>query len=229
MRAVLRWAINPALYCGPECLSDWEPLLAPAGSAANIAFPVGNRADSEPRTESGRQLLDPQKAPDWTIIEGPQGPQWVYKGWHMVFVRRGSAPGSTQFDGADGRIWNTLKFVPPVPKVVAPPTIAAQFVKGAYILTDRDGRTLFTGHCTSDCDRWRPLRAPMASLAIGSWQVSQGDDGAQWTVSGQTVFASREDDPLSSAIRLIQISLLRLQTGRKRQNPQNARRASRGT
>ena len=59
------------------------------------------------------------------MIAGPAGPQWVYKGWHTVYVRNGDGCASTRFDGAENQTWNTLKFVPPMPVVEAPAGIRA--------------------------------------------------------------------------------------------------------
>ena len=93
--------------------ADYSPghtLTPPAGQSAAPAPSSGAAA-------SGSEFIQNQKAPDWTVIQGAQGPQWVYKGWHMVFVRKGEAPGSAAHEGDGNLSWNTMKFVPPVPKV----------------------------------------------------------------------------------------------------------------
>ena len=129
MRTLVRWSPDPAQFCQSECAANWEPMLAPAEAKPNVVFPrgFGNR----PRGNMNAVptgFIAPQTAPDWTIIAGPQGPQWVYKGWHMVFARKGEVPGQAGFDGADQRSWNTLKFVPPVPKLTTPANVAPVFV-----------------------------------------------------------------------------------------------------
>lgn len=86
MRTLLREGPNPALYCTGPCAELWAPLLAPADAKPNIIYPLNNSTSPD--------YVPNQKAPDWTVIAGPQGPQWVYKGWHMVFTRKGEAPGS---------------------------------------------------------------------------------------------------------------------------------------
>lgn len=193
MRNVLRWAPDPAQYCKDECAAQWEPLLAPEGSIANIEFPSrGGR-----NIEAAPGMTSPQKAPDWTVIAGPQGPQWVYKGWHLVFTRRGSEPRSTGFDGAGDLTWNTLKFVPPVPKVTAPDGIVPAYAGDAYALVDPEGRLLFTGKCGKDCADWTPLPGAMASRGLGSWKVNPSGDVPQWTWKGRPVFVSRGSDPES--------------------------------
>lgn len=190
MRTLLRWAPDPAQYCTGACAEEWEPLLAPADAVPNIEFPR-----SFQRRQPGSGMVDNQKAPDWTVIRGPQGPQWVYKGWHVVFTRKGSKRGSTEFEGAQDLTWNTLKFVPPVPQVTAPPGVQPKFVGGAYALVGRDDRVLFTGTCHSGCDNWKPLAAPMAGRGIGQWTVSRSGDTPQWALRGKPVFVTADGDP----------------------------------
>lgn len=191
MRTVLRWSPDAAQYCQAECQKDWEPLLAPAGTPVNIRFPRGGG----PNAAAGEGFVQPQRAPDWTVIAGPQGPQWVYKGWHMVYVRKGERRGSTAFDGAGGNIWNTLKFVPPVPRVAAPAGVQPQFAGGTYQLADANGRALFTGRCKPACEGWTPLTAGMAQSAMGEWTIDRMGDRPQWRYRGRPVFVSQEDDP----------------------------------
>lgn len=185
MRTVLRWAPDPALYCGEACQAEWEPLRAPANAVVNIRFP--GASGRSPDDFGGGRYLDNRRAPDWTVIAGPAGPQWVYKGWHMAFVRRGSQPGSTAFDGHDGMIWNTLKFVPPVPQVIAPAGIRSVFIEGRHVLSDSAGRALFTGRCAQPC-AWTPLAAPLASRGMGQWKVGRSADTAQWHFGALPVF-----------------------------------------
>ncbi|MET0586878.1 MAG: hypothetical protein ABWZ75_00010 [Novosphingobium sp.] len=197
MRTLVRWAPDPALYCKDECTDDWEPMLAPAGSQPNIAYPkgFGNRQRQAAPADGKPAMLQPEKAPDWTIIQGSQGPQWVYKGWHMVFIRKGEKRGSAQFDGAQDFTWNTLKFVPPVPKIEAPANVGTLLVDGQYALTDKDGRVLFTGKCKAGCGSWVPLSGGMASRGIGNWTIAHEGERPQWLYGGKPVFVSQEADP----------------------------------
>lgn len=213
MRTLKRFGPDPAQYCKDECARDWEPVLAEEGTKPNIAFPAGFsrliqqallsgkqfRPGGEPGTEvdeEGRTFYsNPQEAPDWTVIAGPQGPQWVYKGWHMVFTRKDEKPGSAKFEGAENMTWNTLKFVPPVPEIVAPKEVTTAFVDGAYVLADDEGRLLFTGRCHRECADWVPLVGGMMSREIGSWQVDLARDSPQWTYRGKPVFVSDSTDP----------------------------------
>ncbi len=195
MRTLIREGVDPAQHCIGDCAATWKPLLAPPGSEPTISFPrhYGKGIVELPRSASTTSAL-PLPA-DWGIIAGPQGPQWVYKNWHMVFVRRGDRPGSTAFDGAEEQTWNTLKFIPPIPKVIAPGNVQPIAVKGDYILADADGHALFTGSCAQSCAGWQPLGAGMASAAIGEWTVNTRGDAPQWLWRGKPVFVSQEDDP----------------------------------
>jgi len=221
MRTLARFAPDPAHFCKDFCAQDWKPVLAPAGSKANIAFPHGfsrliylgllsgrqfqsgggspeRRSASSQEDAAGDEKTfykDPQSAPDWTIIDGPQGPQWVYKGWHMVFVRKGEKPGSAAFEGHDNLTWNTLKFIPPVPEIQAPKRVAPKFVEGAYVLASDEGQLLFTGRCRKTCSEWEPFAAGMANRGIGEWQVDLTKDSPSWTYRGKPVFLSEATEP----------------------------------
>ncbi len=205
MRTVLRWSPDAALYCNDRC-ADWVPLLAPVDARPNIAFPRGLGAPPPPRGGTQRPpgppplpagYVSPQGAPDWTVIAGPQGPQWVYKGWHMVYVRKGDRPGSAAHDGESAQTWNTLKFVPPVPKIAAPAGVTALYANGSYALATREGRLLYTGSCAAPCTGWSPLAAPMAGGGLGEWSVSLAGDSPQWAWRGKPVYVSSEADPLT--------------------------------
>lgn len=198
MRTLLRWAPDPAQYCTGPCAEQWEPLLA-RGMQPNIRFPRSNR-DALPEG-----FVQPQKAPDWTVIAGPQGPQWVYKGWHMVYARKGDQPGSTAFDGAEELTWNTLKFVPPLPAPVAPGNVTTRLVDGAYALADGEGRVLFSGDCGNACAGWKPLAAGLASRGIGEWSVGRGGDVPQWLYRGKPVFVGEaaETDALPAGATIL--------------------------
>jgi len=217
MRTVKRWAPNPALYCKDACAQAWEPVLAAKDAKVNIAYPGDFGRQLRRALEAGKAFTpgsgggggqrrqeapsdpnffaDPQKAPDWTVIAGPQGPQWVYKGWHMVYTRRGDQPGSTAHDGEDAFTWNTLKFVPPVPSIVAPLTVRTVLRDGRYALADKDGRVLFTGACVDACIGWEPLAGGFASRGMGEWAISRAGERPQWTWRGKPVYVSRADDP----------------------------------
>lgn len=187
MRTLIRAGADASKYCQAACAERWEPVLAPAGTKPNVLFPQGFGS----RAPTPEGFIQNQKAPDWSIIEGPQGPQWVYKGWHMVFTRKGEAPGSAAHEGDENMVWNTLKFVPPVPKVTAPVSVSTAFVDGAYALVDAEGRLLFTGTCAQDCASWRPFAGGMASRGLGEWTVSRDGDRPQWLYRGKPAYIAQ--------------------------------------
>lgn len=191
MRTLLRWSPDPAQHCTGACAEKWEPLLAPADARPNIRYPKG----FGDRGAEAEGFVKPQEAPDWTVIAGPQGPQWVFKGWHMVFTRRGSPPGSTAHDGEDDHVWNTLKYVPPRPQLVGPAQVVPVFAGGDWLLADREGRILFTGQCRRDCADWLPLPAGMANRGLGRWRIDSRGDAPRWLYRGKGVFVSPEADP----------------------------------
>ena len=195
MRTVLRSGPDPTQYCTGECAKEWQPLLAPAGTRPNIRYPSGRPKPRDDETSGKPAFYTQAAAPDWTVIAGPAGPQWVYKGWHMAFTRRGGDVRSTAFDGAENHTWNTLKFVPPVPELVAPGNVKPAFVDGRYVLVSEDGRALFTGQCKPACTDWQPLPAGMASAPLGQWAVATDGDSPRWTYRGKPVFVSQLEDP----------------------------------
>ena len=212
LRTLLRWGPNPAAYCKDRC-DAWSPLLAPADTAIDIAYPKGFGEQLRNSIASGTPARppampvaiegappfysDPLKAPDWTVIAGPSGPQRVYKGWHMVYVRKGDGRASTRYDGAENLTWNTLKYAPGAPRVEAPGGVRAILADGAYVLADMSGHALFTGTCPAPCPAWKPLAGGMASAGSGAWQISNTGDRPQWTYRGRPVFISQEADPTS--------------------------------
>jgi predicted lipoprotein with Yx(FWY)xxD motif len=193
MRMVVRWSIDTTKYCQDRC-PEWEPLLAPAGTKPNLSTLRYRPGAPRAGTPSVRGTYSQTDAPDWTVVDGPAGPQYVYKGYNMVYVRKGDKPRSTQFEGADGQIWNTLKFIPPVPKLTAPGGVGSVFAKDAYLLTDKDGRLLYTGRCGKDCVGWEPLAAGAASQGLGDWTVDRTGDRPQWLYRGKSVFVASDDN-----------------------------------
>jgi predicted lipoprotein with Yx(FWY)xxD motif len=220
LRTLIARTANGLKYCSGPCLEEWEPFAAPAGSKTD------NSAAADPYNQilraqgqggqggqqggqgqqatgggggnnTGRSTGDAQNVPDWTVVDGPAGPQWAYKRWHLVFTHKGDKPGQTDKDGYDGYVWNTLKYVPPVPKLIAPTTVASALQSGSYVLTDKQGRVLFTGVCTKDC-RWVPLQAGAAGRGLGEWTVDRSGDTPQWMYRGKPVYVSQEDDPLQT-------------------------------
>jgi hypothetical protein len=109
----------------------------------------------------------------------------------MVFVRKGDTPGSAAYEGAENMVWNTLKYVPPVPKITGPVDVSTAFVDGAYALVDKEGRLLFTGSCGDACAGWHPFNGAFASRGVGEWAVSRDGDSPQWLYRGKPVFVAQ--------------------------------------
>lgn len=193
MRAATGRTGQPALYCSGDCLTQWEPLLAPRGAPIS---PLP-RAFGGPRQEA--PVVEPASAnSDWTVMEGPAGPQWVYKKVHLVFTRKDARPGSTEHDGADSYLWNSLKYLPPPPKLVAPPDVTARLADGAYVLADAQGNWLFSpksADCADPCG-WRPHSTGMARGSVGQWSVRQTADFAQWIYRGKPVYRAAPRQPV---------------------------------
>lgn len=193
MRAATARTGQPALYCSGDCLIQWEPLLAPRSAPIS---PVP-RAFGGPRQEVAA-TKPASDNPDWTVMEGPAGPQWVYKKVHLVFTRKDARPGSTEHDGADGYLWNSLKYLPPPPKLVAPPDVTARLADGAYVLADSQGNWLFSpksADCADPCG-WRPLSTGMARRSVGQWSVRQTAESAQWVYRGKPVYRADQRQPV---------------------------------
>jgi len=153
-------------YCAAVCLAVWTPLLAAAD-----AKPLG----------------------DWTVIAGPKGPQWAYKGNPVFSFNADSQPGDVKGDGYD-YLWSTLLYVPSKPVLVAPPSVAATPVKGENVLTDTGGRALFTATGTL-ASNFTPFAAAMASRSVGDWTILREGDVPQWAWRGKAVFVSHEPVP----------------------------------
>jgi predicted lipoprotein with Yx(FWY)xxD motif len=173
---------------------------AAAGASPGAAPAGGEDAERQQQLAAafGRGAAPPgmytqRDAPDWTIIDGPHGPQWVYKGYHMVYIRKGDPPRSTAYDGAEDKTWNTLKFIPPEPDVKAPNGVTPAWFDDKYLLTNKDGKVLFTGDCRSDCAGWTPLAAPLVSRGLGEWAVDRSAPRPQWLYRGKPVYVAADD------------------------------------
>ena len=171
-----------------------------AGGAPGAAAPgqgQGGQGQGGGNNIIGSSTGVQQVVNDWSVVEGPKGPQYVYKRWHLVFTRKGDKRAQTDRDGYDKYVWNTLKYLPPVPKLVAPTTVSTTLKDGTYVLTDKQGAVLFTGNCTKNC-HWVPLQAGAAGRGLGEWTVSRSGDTPQWVYRGKPVFVSQEEDPLQT-------------------------------
>lgn len=130
--------------------------------------------------------------PDWTVGEGPNGPQLIDKRTHLVFARKDDSPDSTEWDGEENFLWNALRYVPPVPKVAAPAGVSPLFVSGAYALVDKQQRVLFVRDKAPACGNACavPFTTGFLMKGMGDWSVKRDGDQAQWLYRGKPVFVS---------------------------------------
>jgi predicted lipoprotein with Yx(FWY)xxD motif len=221
---------NPATFCSGSCAETWEAVAAPPGTPPTPppqirGFGGGGQGQGQGQGQNQGQnqaaqavLANQAQAaqvvlgfmggtaptgPDWTVTVGANGPQLMYKRTNLVFVRKGDAPGSTQWDGDDHQRWNALRYVPPVPKLVAPPNVAPLYVAGGYAFADTKAHVLYVlgppKKCSAACEPPEPFRAGLISQGIGDWSVSRTGDLAQWLYRGKPVFVS-EGAPKSADI-----------------------------
>ncbi|MCE7796232.1 hypothetical protein LWE61_06615 [Sphingobium sufflavum] len=193
---------TPFTYCKDACAEMWQPLLAPAGAKATPGIVVpGTERRTRPDPAGAGKAEEKAEAPaasaarkdswngDWAIVEGAQGLQWIYKKVHLVFTRRGEAPGTAAFDGAEDFAWNSLKYVPPAPKLSTPGAVTARFLGDGYVMADRKGRLLFTGDAPAQ-GGWSPFPAGFANGGSGDWSVGRTGEQAQWLYRGKPVFVA---------------------------------------
>ncbi len=166
----LRWARARSgvgmEYCAAACLAAWTPLLAKAD-----AKPVG----------------------DWSVVQGPKGPQWAYQRNPVFSFNADQKPGETRGEGYD-YLWSTLFYTPPKPTIAAPPSVATTPVKGENILTSLEGAALFTAPLVGSA-MFTPFAAAMVSQPLGDWTVLRHGDTPQWAWRGKPVFVSQEQVP----------------------------------
>jgi predicted lipoprotein with Yx(FWY)xxD motif len=138
----------------------------------------------------GGRGAPPPSGPDWTMVQGVNGPQLMYKRVHLVYTRKGDVPGSTKWDGQDNFLWNVLRYVPPVPKIVAPTNVVPLYVGGAYAMVIKDDNfVLYT--CATACAKAVPFKTGIVSQGVGDWTVSRSGDTPQWMYQGKPVFISQ--------------------------------------
>ncbi|MCI4592677.1 hypothetical protein MOK15_21705 [Sphingobium sp. BYY-5] len=190
MRAVTGRTGRQALWCSGDCLTQWEPLMAPA-KAMVVPLP--------PQFGGEKSAADASKPNgDWVVMQGPKGPQWVFKGVNLVFTRIGEQPGSAAHDGEDGLTWNSLKYVPPLPRITAPANVAPRLVEGRYLLVDGQGDLLVSpraAHCGATCAQWRAFPAGLVRRGTGQWSVRQDEERAQWVYRDRPVYVIDGADP----------------------------------
>lgn len=218
---------TPFKHCREVCAQEWEPVAPPPGTAATPApAPTGRgapgslgfiggagaqaataAAQAQVNTGGGlgRGAAAPASGPDWTVIEGLNGPQLLYKRTHLVFVHK-VEPTSTKWDASPdwlrdepvGPLFNALRYVPPVPKLAsAPKGVTPLFLDGAYVLVDKEQRVLYS--CVANCAKQEPLLAGLMAEGGGDWTVSRDSDAPQWLYKGKPVYVS-QGAPKTAAI-----------------------------
>jgi hypothetical protein len=106
---------TPFKHCDAKCQESWEPIAPPPGTPETPATPLGfgqgfglglggggqargadarvgqagaqggNFIGGQGNAQRGGPAMP--SGPDWTVSEGPNGPQLVYKRVHLVFAR----------------------------------------------------------------------------------------------------------------------------------------------
>jgi predicted lipoprotein with Yx(FWY)xxD motif len=217
---------TPNKHCQDECLDLWEPAVAPpgtpesppglpafrfgAGGAGGAAAGAGGRQGGGfIQGQGGARRGGPAQpaGPDWTVSEGSNGPQLIYKRTHLVFTRKAGDPKSTEWDGEEDLRWNVLRFVPPEPEIAAPDGVSPLFIDGEYALVDKNLKVLFTADkapaCLKSCAQ--PFTAGFLVQAMAEWTVARDGDIPQWLYRGKPVYVSmgaprRADIPDGAAL-----------------------------
>lgn len=166
----LRYAGAAETYCAGACAETWKALPAPAD-----AKPLGA----------------------WTVVTGPQGPQWAY-GKRPVFLFSGDKqPGDLRGHERDD-IFMAINYIPPVPVAPAPGGIEPLFINHREYVFAYGGRPIYAyasdASCSKDCAALTPLAAPLGAKNVGDWSVVQGSDRALWTYAGKRLFVTAGDD-----------------------------------
>jgi predicted lipoprotein with Yx(FWY)xxD motif len=178
---------TPDAWCSGPCAEVWLPVAPPPG------LPAAPPALMRLRALRGGGL----SGPDWSVAEGAHGPQLMFKGSNLVFVRKGDKPGSVAWNGAENALWNVLRYIPPAPKVLAPTGVAPVLVKDGYVLAEGGKHILYTlgraFRCIAPCATPAPFRAGFVGHGVGVWTVSRDGDFAQWEYRGKPVFVGSSD------------------------------------
>ena len=180
---------------GAAGLAGIDPQLLAAAQAGNpqaiaaLQAQAGGGGGAAGR--GGRGGAVAPAGPDWTVVQGVNGPQLMYKRAHLVYTRKGEAPGGTSHDGEDNFLWNVLRYVPPVPKLAAAPSdVATSFIDGAYAMVIKGSDSvLYT--CAAACPKATPFKTGIVSQGVGDWTVSRSGDTPQWMYKGKPVYINQ--------------------------------------
>jgi predicted lipoprotein with Yx(FWY)xxD motif len=166
----LRYAGAAETYCTGACTLAWKALPAPAD-----AKPVGA----------------------WTVVTGPQGPQWAY-GKRPVFLFSGDKQSGDLNGHERDDIFLAINYVPPAPTTPAPGGIEPLFVNHREYVFSYQGRPVYGygpgASCAEGCKGLTPLAAPLGAKNIGDWTIIRHDGGSLWTYAGKRLFVAANDD-----------------------------------
>jgi len=146
-----------------------------------------------------------QPGGQWTIITRPdKTKQWAYRG-KPLYRYAGDVPGELVGLKEGAPKWKTVKY-DLEGDIKRPPgiEIAESRFGGGYVLTDREGSTLYGANekakeikacVTADClEQWKPVIAPAAASTVGDFTVVSRADGLmQWAYKGKPLYTFTGD------------------------------------
>lgn len=147
-------------YCVAQCATMFTPL-----AAAEAAQPVGL----------------------WKPETTSRGMVWTYKGSPVFSFNADGRLGEAGGDGFED-IFGTIEYVPARPSFDAPPPAALRYRKGQWVLTDDQGRFLYTG------GGGEPLVTGLAARPRGDWSIVAAGDRMQWAYKRRPVFVAAQVD-----------------------------------
>lgn len=140
-----------------------------------------------------RAAEDAQPSGAWAPITRKDGSrQWALNGRPLYIYVRDKYPGATVGDGVNS-VWQAAFL-----EVDTPPGIALAVNRGARILVDTAGMTIYArtkGACTGACLKsWTPVTAPWIATAAGDWSVVDTSAGLrQWAYKGRALYTYSGD------------------------------------
>lgn len=163
--------------CEGACASDWPPVLAPAGAAAEGDWSIVVRADG--------------------------GRQWAYRGKPLYRSVKDTAWGELKGDNASG-VWHVA--VPAWADAPRPPGIGIREIAEALGqgLVDDRGMAIYSGPAAGDTEadahRFEPVPAPQIVQPIGDFTIVDRPDGVrQWVYKGHPLYTYDGDVRLGDA------------------------------
>jgi predicted lipoprotein with Yx(FWY)xxD motif len=143
---------------------------------------------------------DAQAGGDWSLIERPEGKQWVYRGRPLYLSVKDAKPGDrngTMTGDAFGRRGFRLA----APPLNLPPGLQLTRDADTLVLATANGRPVFTPRgtarvipaSTGSPELFHPVAAPYAAQLGGDWSVIENGTGRlQYAFKGKPLFAAPE-------------------------------------